>query len=100
MMNPGRQPTADVAAAGDGGEIMKSLQQPAARKPMQNTKSEGRATNAPARDAESRLFLLQPMNRTPDRLESGLRIGRCGTVQRRLTMELCEFRLQHLVQLQ
>ena len=58
ILNPRAQPAADVSPARDRGEIVKLLEQPAARQALQNSQSKGGAPDAAARDAERRAFFL------------------------------------------
>jgi hypothetical protein len=45
VFDPRAQPTANVSAARDRGEIMKLLQQAAAREALENSQSKGRAAD-------------------------------------------------------
>ena len=58
ILNPCTQPTADVSAAGDRGEIMKFVEQPTARQALQNSQSKRRAPDTTARDAKRCAFLF------------------------------------------
>ena len=48
ILNPCAQPAADVSAAGNGGEIVKLVEQAAGREALQNPEPERCATNAAA----------------------------------------------------
>ena len=69
-MDPGGEPAADVAAAGDGGEVVELGQEPGARQPLENAQGEGGAADAPARQAERGALLGQRMDRLVERGES------------------------------
>jgi len=58
ILNPCAQPTADISAARDGGEIMKFIEQAAARQPLQNSESKGCTANAATRYAKRSAFLF------------------------------------------
>ena len=52
MVNPRAQPTADVSAARDGGQIVELVDQAAARKALQHSQSKRRTANAATGNAE------------------------------------------------
>ena len=60
--DPRAQPAADVSAAGNGGEIVKFIEQAAAREALQDPKRECCAANAATREAECRARRLLLMD--------------------------------------
>lgn len=100
MVNPSRKPGADITAPGNRREIMKTIEQPAARQSMQDTEAKGRAANAAAGNAKRGLLFLERVNRGPDRPQSFLGIKRSPRRERRSSVQLGKLRLQDLVQSQ
>ena len=78
-VGPGGQPAADVAAAGNGGEIVEPRQQPAVGQPLDHAEGEGGAPDAAAGDAQRTERLLLAV-------DGGDELG-LATVERRLRAE-------------
>src|SRR5580693_6445032 len=100
-MTPGSQPAADIASAGNGGEIMELVQQILTGEALQNTESKSGTADAASRKAKGRLVReiphrpgveCQPLRfvlRLSFRIGSGLslRLGRNRHIQQ-LALEM------------
>ena len=65
ILNPRAQPTADISAARDGREIVKPVEQAAARQSLQNSEPKDRAANAAARYAKGRARFFEAVDDGP-----------------------------------
>src|SRR5688572_21870529 len=70
IANPGREPSADVAAAGDSREIIEFLEHARARQPLQHTEAETGAADAAPGEAKRGALRFQRMNPCIDSTES------------------------------
>ena len=73
-MDPGGEPAADVASAGDGRKVVELVQKLQARERLQDAESEGRAAYASAGEAESRAFRVAGVD-VPEERGRAHRIG-------------------------
>src|SRR5687768_11258313 len=69
---PGREPSADIAATGDGREIIEFLEHVSARQRLQYAKAKACAADAAAGKAKRGAFRFQRVNPRIDRTEPGV----------------------------
>src|ERR1019366_4143641 len=82
---PGREPAPDVAAAGNGGEVVELVENTGARKPLHDAERKRGAANAAAGDAERspRIVILASVELAVEMCQANVaqlanRAGECG----------------------